>query len=794
MARLQSSIGLITGTDIVGTVDQLMAINGRPRDRILAKTEELQGQQQQIASLTASVIGVQLAGDALGSSSLFSSKNASSSNESALSVSTQDEVSNGSHLIRTLRTAATHSVTTAQSFSDIDEALGLSGSLSLKPSGFVDSKVSLSQLNNGLGVEGGVIRLTDRSGASAEVDLTQAQTIDDVLQAINDADVEIQATTAGGKIKLIDQTGLSASNLKVEQLGTAETAADLGLHGIDVAAGTVEGHDIPLPDGVDTLRGASLSTLGGGNGIGTLTTLDIQTGDGSTASIDVSSAASLNEVIDLINESGLDVIAKINDAGNGLRLRDVSGGAGTFEISSSDDTAANLGIAASTTDDIVVGDDLNLQTVTTDTKLSDLNGGAGIGTGSFTIRDSNGGTAAINLAVDELETVGNLIDRINSFDIGVEAAINENGDGIVVTDNAGGSLSLKIEDTGSGTVAASLGLAGTADPGESLVGSESVSIDITEEDTLETIVEKINESGRYGSASIVTNSDGSYGLQIRSTQGGEDGRIAVNLDGVDLSFRTTSQAQDAVISISTDGGVERFVSSTDGVFEDEVTGLNLTLKELSADPITVTVDDDPDTIISAVERFADQYNKLIDKIEEVTFFDAEANEVGLLFGSTETLRIQNGYSRLLTGTLAGSSGETIRSFSQIGVRLDENGELQVDKTKLRAALTETPEAVEKFFINENEEGENVGMVGQLSRLADTYAGSDGGMLIRKTQTIANHIERNDDRVESMNTRLEAQRERLLKQYYDMEEAIAKIQANTSSISSIEYIGPVGSSE
>lgn len=792
MARLQSSIGLVTGTDIVGTVDQLMAINAQPRDRILAKTEELLGQQQQIASLTASVIGVQLAGDALGSSALFSSKNATSSNEDALSVSTRDEVTNGNHLVRTLRTAATHSVSSAQSFSTFDEALSLAGSLTIKPSGFVDSKVSLSQLNNGLGVEGGSIRLTDRSGASAEVDLSQARTVDDVLRAINDADVGIQATTSGGKIKLIDQTGQSISNLKVEQLGTAETAADLGLHGIDVAASSVDGNDIPLPDGVDSLNGASLSQLGGGNGLGTLTSLDIQTGDGTSASIDVSGATSLNEVIDAINGSGLDVIARINDAGNGLRIRDVSGGPGTFEISSADDTATSLGIAASTTDDIVVGEDLNFQSVTLETKLSELNSGDGVGTGSFTIRDSNGAVGGINLAVSEIETIGDLIDAVNALDIGVEAALNEAGDGVVITDTAGGASSLKITDTGEGKVAASLGLAGTADAGTSLVGSESVTIEITEDDTLESIVEKINESDRYADASVVSNSDGSYSLQIRSKKGGEVGRISVNLDGVDLNLRTNSKGQDALISIATDGGTERFLTSTDGVFEDEISGLNLTVKELSEDPITVNVDDDPDAIVSAVKRFADQYNKLIDNIQEVTFFDAEANEVGLLFGSTETLRIQNGYSRLLTGTVPLSSGDSIRSFSQIGVRMDENGELQVDETKLKAALANDTEAVEQFFNKTNDEDENIGMVGQLKKLADTYAGVDGGMLIRKTQTLSAHIERNDARVESMNDLLESQRERLLKQYYDMEQAIAKLQANTSSIGAIEYIGPVGS--
>jgi flagellar hook-associated protein 2 len=39
MGRLQSSIGLITGTNITGTVDQLIAISARSRDRLVFRTE-----------------------------------------------------------------------------------------------------------------------------------------------------------------------------------------------------------------------------------------------------------------------------------------------------------------------------------------------------------------------------------------------------------------------------------------------------------------------------------------------------------------------------------------------------------------------------------------------------------------------------------------------------------------------------------------------------------------------------------------------------------------------------------
>ena len=787
MGRIQSSIGLITGTDIVGTVDQLMQISARPRDRLLGRNKEIEGKQQQIASLTASVIGVQIAGNALGTSAIFSSKSVESSNADAVSVTAGDSAVSGKYTVRTLQTAATHAVESAQRFDSTDEALGLTGSLVIKPNGFVDQQVALADLNGGRGVQAGTIRLTDRSGRTADVDLSTARTIDDVLKSINDADVGIRATTRDGRIRLEDQTGSTTSNLKVTQLGSAETAADLGLWGIDAAAETAEGNAIELPDGVTSLRGASLSQLGGGSGLGPLTDLDIELSDGAAASIDLSQASSLSEVVDAINGAGLDLIARVNDAGNGLRLRDVSGGSGSFVIGSADTTSDQLGVTANTTDDIVVGTDLNLQTVSRETLLADLNQGDGPTGGSFTITDSSGASSAVNLVVDEITTVGELIDQINGLDIGVTAAVNDSGDGVVVTDTAGGGSSLTIRDAGTGTAAASLGIAGTADA-TSLTGSEAATIQIDAEDTLDSIVEKINDSGRYAGATATANQDGTYSLLIRSKTGGRAGRIAFNPDGLDLNFRTNSRGQDAVITLAGEGTSERFLTSADGVFQDELTGLNLTAKSVSSDPVTVTVDDDPDAVVGAVKRFSDQYNKLVDKINEVTFFDAEANEVGLLFGSTETLRIQSGFTRLLSGSFSGAGFGSVRSLGQIGVRLGENGKLSVDEGKLKDALADDPASVERLFINKDSDSdENRGFVGQLDRLADRIAGAENSMLIGKTKTLATQLERNNDRVDSYNERLASERERLLKQYYAMEEAIAKIQSNQQYVSQIGFL-------
>ncbi len=919
MGRIQSSIGLVTGTDIMGTVDQLMAINGRSRDRLVAQNETQSLERQSLAELTASVIGVQLSGDRLSSTALFRSKKAESSLPEALSVTTGSAASSGTHQVRTIQTAATHDVRSLQRFTSAETALGFVGKIEIRPGEkLLDESVALAKLNGGRGVEPGSVRITDRSGATAEIDLSKVQTMDDVLAAINDAGIAVRATTAGNRIELTDESGSTLSNLKVEQLGDAETAADLGLWGIDEAADTATGIELELPDGVHSLRGAALSELKGGNGLAALTRLEITLSDGSATSIDLSAATTTSEIIDAINGSGLKVTARLNDARNGFQIRDVSGGSGNFSISSLDDTASSLGIEASSTDDIVIGANLNRQTVTLDSKLSELNGGLGVGEGSFTITDSSGGVGAVNIKAEGIKTVGELVNAINDLGLGLTASLNENGDGIAIVDTAGGSESLTIKDTGSGQTAAKLGIAGVASDQDvggavvsALIGTQADVIQVNADDSLDSILQKLSSDPRYAKASIQTNEDGTVSLNVKSTQGGEAGKLAINTSGFNLDFRSETRGQDAVIAVTTDGGIERFLSAADGVFdlsqgaqsqsitsstplaelnqgrgislgsikitdsaevasainlqvegittvgglvnainalgigvsaainqdgtgiqvidtaggdkkltiedvgngksasdlgiageatqktidgtsvsalvgpgassgETDSTGVVLTIKTMSDSPITVTVSDNPEAATKAVETFVSQYNKLMDKLDQLSFYDADEGELGLLFGSTEVSRIRNGYSHLLSGRIT-QAGD-FKSLGQVGIRINTEGRLELDSEKMTKALADDPSSVESFFTTAD-----TGLADRLSTLADRIAGPENSLLISRSNTLDTQINQTNQRVEQMNERLEKERERLLNQFYATEQALAKIQGNTSYIDQIQRI-------
>ena len=69
-------------------------------------------------------------------------------------------------------------------FSSDSIALG-AGTLTLRNGGFVNPGASLDLLNQGEGITRGQIKITDRSGTSAVIDLRVARNVDDVISAIN---------------------------------------------------------------------------------------------------------------------------------------------------------------------------------------------------------------------------------------------------------------------------------------------------------------------------------------------------------------------------------------------------------------------------------------------------------------------------------------------------------------------------------------------------------------------------------------------------------------------------------
>ncbi|MFV2068813.1 MAG: flagellar cap protein FliD N-terminal domain-containing protein, partial [Pirellulales bacterium] len=283
MGQIQSSVGLITGIPIVDTVDQLMALAARPRDLIAARNTRLQAEQVAVTELTSLVLSVQFATDQLGENGIFSQKTVASQESSLISAILTGEPVEGSYSFVPVRQAQPQQLLSS-GVNSLSQTIG-AGKLGFQFGRQVDQGIALEQLNAGAGVERGLIRITDRSGSSELIDLSFAQTIDDVLEAINGSyGIDVTAVADGDAIRLTDNTGQTVSNLIVRDVGGGATAADLGLAGVNVAATTATGTDI-----LRLGQATRLEQLGDAAGVAFLTggpDLDVTFRDGSTLNVD----------------------------------------------------------------------------------------------------------------------------------------------------------------------------------------------------------------------------------------------------------------------------------------------------------------------------------------------------------------------------------------------------------------------------------------------------------------------------------------------------------------------------
>ena len=642
----------------------------------------------------------------------------------------------------------------------------------------------------------GLITLTDTGfikGGSAK-EARKEQTLGDILETLNEIDptrLEAKISASGDRIELVDKT-TGTDTFQVQSAFGSGTAEDLGLTGESVG-GTLSSRRL-----LSGLSGPLLSTLGGGQsgGLGTLGTIDLTDRSGATASVDLSAAETLEDVLTAINAAGVGIEASVNSVRHGIELKDTTGATASNLIVANADATNSADLLSIAVDDAVTSVDsgsFGRQTVSHQTLLDDLNAGQGVAKGQFVIHDTAGKSSVIDLRPTAVKTVGDVIKEINDAAVGVTARINDTGDGIIVIDTGGGQGNLKITEIGGAGTAGDLGLAGTAEVtdigGELkqvLDGAAARTIEIEATDSLEDVVGKINSLGVGVSASIFNDGSGNrpYRLQVTSDVSGHAGELLLDTSGADFTFETLVDAQDALLlfgSSASSAGV--LTSSSTNRFNGVVEGLALTVQAPSTETVTITVNESDNKAAAAAEQFVNQYNTLRAVVKEVNFYDETTGEKGVLFGTNVALRIDSDLPRLITGRFFGVGD--IQTLAEVGVNIKDDGTLSFDRQKFSDAFARDREAVQEFFSDPD-----LGVVKKVESLIDTLAGAGNSLLVNRADSLQRKINTNNERIANHNIRLASERERLLNEFFAMEEAIGKLQGNLTALQALQPLPPL----
>lgn len=344
-----------------------------------------------------------------------------------------------------------------------------------------------------------------------------------------------------------------------------------------------------------------------------------------------------------------------------------------------------------------------------------------------------------------------------------------------------------------------------------------VPIEYTSADTLQSIMDKVNTSSAGVTMSYDTLNDK---FSFTSKQTGSTQKVQLDdtgslLNGLGFSSGTTVFGKDAQGTLDS----VAFTSSNNMYAKD---GITYTLNKATGTDVTVTVANDPDSIVDNVKKFVAAYNDLIDLIntrlsetkskgyapltddqksamsdDDIKLWESKV-KTGLLHNSSILRDAKNSLRAMLSKTVDGISnqfnslvsvGITTKAFTGTYVASDQ-GKIELNEDKLRSAIAADPNAVNQLFTNnpgvDSQQGIFAGMYEKANNvLSDLIkqAGRANGSQSDTTTTLGKQYYDLSNDILAMNDKLDKKEDYYYQRFSAMEAAINKSNSTLSWLSS-----------
>lgn len=488
---ISSSIGLVSGIDSGAIIQQLLALDAQAKTPIFQRIGGLNASNAALLDVNARLLAFKSASSTFRADDIFRSTNAMSSDEGVLLANARSSAIPGQYAFRVKQLVSTSQVMSGGFTSSTLEPLGLDSMSFEWGNGRLGREVLLEDLNGGAGVERGSIRIQDRSGNAAIVDLSLASSITEVIDAINDeTGIGVTASLSGDRIVIEDGSG-GTGNLSIQNAGGTTTATDLGIVA-NVASDVVAGNVVNRLDELTLL-----STLNDDNGVlirDNVVDFRIRVGGegGTIHSIDLGRQ---DARID-----GETLLADLND-GEGIRINETTGQP-DFSIVTTDGTQVDITLGQ------ILDDDGEVESEAV-TNVQEL-------------------LSRVNATLEEELGAGQVV-----------MSIDADGEGFSLVDAMGGGGDLEVIGAGPfdaetaedlGIFTGSGGGSGNSIEGDRLPNT----VEIASASTIQDVIDRINEQ----TDGAVSASVGPDGVGIRLVAAGE--LVTVLDDGVGGDYGATT--------------------------------------------------------------------------------------------------------------------------------------------------------------------------------------------------------------------------------------------------------------
>lgn len=329
-----------------------------------------------------------------------------------------------------------------------------------------------------------------------------------------------------------------------------------------------------------------------------------------------------------------------------------------------------------------------------------------------------------------------------------------------------------------GSSTSALNMAGTLDL---QVGGGAVqSLSISATDSLTDIASKINGSGLRVGASVLY--DGTnYKLQVRGLDTGAANTVQLTETGFSLGLNvpanTVQSASNSQVTI--DGNViSRPTNQVVGV----IPGVTLALTKVTASPVTIQVEADPDSLKTKIKSFVTAYNDVVSSSQTASGWGTTKPGNSALAADSTLRSVLDKLASSVGNAVPGTSG-LYTTLGSVGLSSNRDGKLQLDEAKLTTALTANPSAVTKLFVKDSFLGSTGAMDGVMT-LVDQLATNSNSLLKAKSDSLSNQSKRLDDDIAASERRAEIMERQLRERFTALEMLVTQYKSQGNALAGL----------
>ncbi|MDD5214134.1 MAG: flagellar filament capping protein FliD [Methylococcales bacterium] len=758
---ITSAVGIGSGIDINGTVSSLTAAEGKPQlDAIAAKTTISQSKLSGLGTLKGALSSFQNAVKQLDQSTTFQSQQITSSDEKILKVTVDPSSTAAAHTIKVVALAKAQKSVSSAEFKTGDvvsegvlifnDSKGEPKFSAIVTKGVNDSLTGLRDaINSAKGnntVVASVVNVDSKTSPGTTVAklVLTAKTPGSansfsIDASIGDARFNLNNVTTPANYATTDATDASVI-IDPQSVGaTAQrSVASLEFTGTDVVAPGI----LSFKDSAGNEK-FSVNIVKGGN-------------DKIFAAMDAINTAQGN---DSVIASVINVESKINPGTSVSKLVFTAKQPGLDNKFSID---ASKGDVRLTLDSSPANAQQSISTKEfTDTTQ--------VAPGTLTFKDTTG-TAKFSVDITA--------DMTKTFDpSGNEIPVDENGNLVIPTDENGNPVATTTQTVKGNNTLEDLKNAINYNPENKLVVASilSTTSPATTSDTGE-----IDENGNP--ITVTTPGVTASKLVLTALNAGSDKGFSIDGSAGDTSFTLDAvNAPDNFTNTTTvakfdtteatnpnDGG--QVVTRSSNTISDAIPGVSLNL--VATGSVDINVQQDQTSISKPITSFVDAYNTLNKSLQQLTNYVGPGDSSnGPLLGDSVVQTVINQVKNVINSNVSSATGD-FNSLNQLGITFDKKGVMQLDSTKLQAAISQNLTSVGNVFASTN------GVATQLNTKLTQFLDAKGALSLEQ-DTLNKTLTDLTTQKANVQKRLDATQKSLLAQFTAMDAAVAQFK-NTGS--------------